>query len=702
MPKKIAYLLLFPYLWIGLCSLSAQPTSINPDRITIVRDSFGVPHIFAPTDKEVGYGVAWAQAEDHFEMMQQTLLFTKAMLGKNYGKSLAPADFFSQLLALEEFAKVRLDTDVSPSFLEYVEAFCQGVNDYAEKYPKEVIDKKLFPVTADEVLRSYPLKIAQFMGLDRTLRNILSGAYDEAGKQVIVEGKGSNAFAFSQKMTTNNHTYLIANPHVNITGPEAFYELHIASDEGLNFHGMMFPGSLSPQIGTNHFLGWTHTNNYFDHTDVFALEMHPTKENYYKFDDQWIPLVERDLKLAVKIKPVPFPIKVKRTVYYSKYGPTLKTDDGHYFSFRMGAYQTIKTAEQWFRMNKATNFEEFKAALAWNGLPYFNITYADRDDNIFYIFNGFFPDRNQSYDWSNVVPGNTSKTLWNSFLPLEERPQILNPKCGYVYNVNHTPYKCTCEESWLDQKDYNPAAGFQPFSNDNLRSFRFRETYTDGTSISMDQLKAIKYDVTFPKNSPAEKLAKNFCACDLPAYKPISDALCNWDLFHDPESAAPTYMVLAINWARQNKKNLNVKASQKQVLNENEQKAVLSYIHEHLTQHFGTVNVPYKAFSVVRRGNKEKPAYGSVYTLGNRKSKIDPESGKAITTGGDNGMIFVEYNKDGVVSLETIVPFGSSSNPNSPHYDDQLDLYVNKQVKSMTLDREKVMARAKRVYHPGQ
>ena len=159
----------------------------------------------------------------------------------------------------------------------------------------------------------------------------------------------------------------------------------------MNFHGAMFPGSVSPQIGTNPNLGWTHTNNYYDHTDVFLLKMHPTEELKYEFDGKWETLEKEDTKLTVKLKAIPFPLKVKRATYWSKYGRVVESEGGKFFAVRIPQIFAIKAPEQWYRMNKASNFEEFQEALKWDGLPYFNITYADKDDNIMYLFNGHFP-----------------------------------------------------------------------------------------------------------------------------------------------------------------------------------------------------------------------------------------------------------------------------------------------------------------------
>lgn len=685
-------------LFLFTATIAYNQSTINPANIDIVRDQWGIPHIFAKTNPEVAYGLAWAQAEDNFETMQQTLMFAKGLLGRKYGPDGAAGDFFSQLLKVEELVEARMQQDVSPEFMAYLQGFCDGANAYAEAHPKEVFIKDIFPVTPKDVLKSYPAKIAEFMGLGGTVSAILNGTYYDKKSQSIDFGqKGSNAFAFRSGMTTDGRTYLISNPHVSITGPEAFYEVHVVSEEGLDFHGAMFPGSVSPQVGTNRYLGWSHTNNYYDHTDVYLLKMHPTEKLKYEFDGQWLDLEEMDIKLTVKLKGLPFPVSVKRKAYWSKYGPTLESKQGNFFSLRMATYQTIKTPEQWYRMNLAKNLKAFKEALALDGLPYFNITYADKDDNVFYIFNGLFPERTPGYDWMNVLPGNTSKTLWESYVPLEKRPQIFNPACGYVYNVNHNPMKCTCENEWPNRINYDTLIGFDKIFDDNTRSLRFREIYEEGTKLSMESLKAIKYDVGLAKASSWGKIALQIVEMSQNSDNPLLVPFKNWNLQFSPDEVAPTLFTLIYFY-------LNSHPSKSVLSGENVPEAELykafGYANNHLMKYFKTVQLPYREFLRFKRGKKDKAVYGGYGMLAARWGQLSNENGRLYVTGGDNFMMFVQYDKNGVAEMESVVPFGSSTHPESRHFDDQMDLFASKGAKKLTFDKEAIYKNAERVYHP--
>ena len=670
---------------------------VDPENISIVRDEWGIPHIYTQTDAEAAYAIAWVQAEDNFKMLQQILLFGRGELGTVLGKKGAQADFFAGLLGMDELVDSLMAKDVSPAFKTYLEGFCQGLNDFAKKYPEEVIGKNLFPVYPKDVLVTYPLKIADFIGLSKIVGDIIEGKkWDEESSKVNFVKKGSNAFAFQQKMTKNGKTYLVGNPHVALEGPESFYELQVNSEEGIQFHGALFPGAVTPQVGTTPNLGWSHTNNYYDHTDVYLLKMHPTKKGFYEFDGEWLSLVEKELKLRVKTKAGI--ISVKRTVYRSVYGPTIESKDGNFFAVRMAPILGIKSAEQWYKMVKAQNLVEFKEALQFNGLPYFNITYADKSDNVFYIFNGLFPERKAGYDWTGLLPGNTSETLWTTYVPFNKRPQIENPACGFVYNVNHSPFKCTGPSNWLNPDDYDPNVNYNGLTDDLPRSLRFREIYQEGTKLSMEQLKAIKYDVTLPKTDPttaAIRQLRNTTIDD--KYQVMVDTLLAWNYKANPMSSAPTIAYLYFEGLKKNDWDLRKRTEE---VPEEKVKQALKFAYNHLMKYFGTIDVPYSDFAVFKRGEKVIHAYGIRGTLGARWGKLSEKDGKFYATGGDNFMFFAQYDETGLVTLETIVPNGSSNETDSEYYNNQLELYGAKKTKVMSFDENIVKKNASRIYSP--
>ena len=308
--KKLLFFLLIVSL-----NTSAQ---ISPTNITIARDSFGIPHVFAKTDAEVAYGIAWAHAEDDFETLQLVVLSGKAKLGTGLGKKGAEGDYVINLLRIRKTVEEQWNT-LSPDFVELIKGYVAGLNAYAKAHPKEVKYKKAFPFDEKEYLTAVVFSISLFCGVDKALPEILGG------KVATIPGfntDGSNAFAMNSTKTTTGESFLAINAHQPNTGPVAFYEAHLQSEQGWNMLGGLFPGGCLIFHGTNENLGWAHTVNYQDKIDIFQLETNPANKNQYKFDGEWINLEEDKAKLKVK----GIPITIGKKIWWSKYGPTLKTD----------------------------------------------------------------------------------------------------------------------------------------------------------------------------------------------------------------------------------------------------------------------------------------------------------------------------------------------------------------------------------------
>lgn len=215
--------LLFCFL-ISLASFA----QINPEKINIVRDQWGVPHIFAKTDAEVAYGLAYANAEDDFKTMQLTMLIGKGMLGKLKGKDGAAADYAVQLLRCREIVNEKYDTDLSEDFKKLISGYVQGINAYAKNHPTEILVKKSFPITTKDYMTSITFSLCVISGADRELGSLFKGNNKTLES---FKAAGSNAFAVSSSKTTDGKTYLNINPHQPLEGPVAWYEAHLVSEE---------------------------------------------------------------------------------------------------------------------------------------------------------------------------------------------------------------------------------------------------------------------------------------------------------------------------------------------------------------------------------------------------------------------------------------------------------------------------------------
>ena len=482
----------FTLLITIICSYNVF-SQINPDKIDIVRDEFGVPHIFAKTDAEVAYGLAWAHAEDDFETIQIGYLAGNNLLSKHLGNVGLGADFISQFIGSEDLFESKYNSEISSEYKNIVKAYALGLNSYAREHPDQVFVEDLFPVNEKKMMRYAQLQLFISSNGDKWVSNIIDNklSYDFSKEE---QYKGSNTFAFNSTKTKDGSTYLAINTHQPLDGPVSWYEAHLCSEQGTNILGALFAGTPNILIGTNENLAWAHTVNQPDKTDVFALEMHPDKKLQYRVDGTYLKLEEKKAKHRFKLLGIP--LSIKKKFYKSIYGPTLKNKSGFY-SVRTPALFEIRALEQWWRMNKANNFTEFYKVLKMKALPGYNIGYADKNDTIFYISNGLIPKRAQNYDWESVVPGNTRKTLWTESYEIEELPQVVQPKSGYFYNANHTPFKSSAEEDNPDPTNFDSNMGFEKY--DNNRSTRLKQLIDEYEKLDYDDFKRIKYDRQYPR-----------------------------------------------------------------------------------------------------------------------------------------------------------------------------------------------------------
>lgn len=678
---------LFVFLLLSTFSVSAQ---IDPQKVTIARDGYGVPHIFAKTDPEVSYGLAWAHAEDDFLSLQRVALPSKSLMGKAFGTNAVAADYAFALFRCREITEEKWNT-LSPEFIRLIKGYVQGLNDYAAKHPEEVIQKGLFPLTIQDYIASSVLALTVFNGADRMLAAIYSNNMNPV---IDYDKMGSNAIAVHSSKTTTGEAFLAINAHQPNEGPEAFYEAHLNSEEGWNALGGLLAGGPSILHGVNENLGWAHTVNLCDRLDVFQLQMNPKNENQYLFDGQWMDLEKKKIKLRVKGVPVP----ISRDLFWSKYGATMKNDQG-VFSIRLGANMEIRALEQWYKMNKAKNFTSFYNAISLQGLSMFNIMYADKNDTIFYINNALMPIRNgdTKYDWKKTLPGNTSKTLWTQFHGIKELPQYVNPNSGFLFNTNHSSFYATGEKDNLSPSQFPAANGWE--TNHNNRSVRFLELFPQDKPLDFGLFKRIKFDRQLPAklqypygiDSILMMTAKSY-----PQYDTVLNNLNAWDKSGDPNSkGAAIFLLIYENVAA------SMRGKDPQMLTKIQSEEVIEKVKTYLVNNFGTVDLRLGDIQKLVRGDKEYPGPGFPDLL-SPEWGVPYKDGKRKITGGDAYVALVRFPKQGFPIIETSNTYGASSKLGKPHFDDQVDLFLQQKTKPMTLDKAEVLRTAKRIYHPGE
>lgn len=681
-------------LLLSLLFLHAAAAQINPKNITIARDKWGVPHIKANTDAECAYGLAYAMAEDNFAEMQESLLAVRGKLNEAKGKEGAIMDYFAAAIDVKNLVNEKYETDLSVDYRKVLDAYAQAVNTYAQRHPKEVLVKGIFPINGKDIIQGYTLAFTFLANVQNDILRIIQGTI---GQYEDIP-TGSNGFAVTAPKTTDGTTYLAVNSHQPLSGPYAWYEAHLISNEGLNILGATFPGGTDIFVGTTPNLGWTHTVNHPDFSDVYRLKMNPENDLQYWYDGKWERLQEKTLKLKVKMGFLKIP--VKRQLYFSKHGSVFKTPDGEFYAVRFQANRSIGAAEQWHKMNKAQNFTEWKAALKTMGLPALNVIYADRESNIFYSSLGHFPNRNPNYDWKNVLPGDTSTAVWSDdeYLPYDSLILYENPAAGYLYNTNNTPFHATAKNENIDPSTINSSIGY--LTEDNNRAHRFRELIEAKEQISYEDFKRIKYDQSW--TNPAYNFSlqnlESVLQLDKKQYPELATAiqiLRNWDRKSDINNEGAAIFRLVLYYAIEDLRVQGVYPNPTP-LNEVFYVKHLRSAQEYLLKHFKTVHVPLGKLQRHEKGSKSLPISGLSDVIAAIHS-TPTKDGYFKNIAGESYIQLLRYTKNGV-QIESVNPYGASNRPDNPHYTDQMKLYVNQQLKPMTLDWEEIKAKAERVY----
>ena len=695
--QRIFFCCLSTLFLLSYLTTSAQQATlgykINPKGVTIARDTWGTPHIFAKTDPEVAYGLAWANAEDHFETIQEALALGKGLMGRIQGRKGAPTDFFVEAIRARELVDEKYDTEVSDEYKAYLEGYCQGANAFAKAHKDRVVHKKLFPVEPKDILVTYMVSFAAL--------NDVAGAVERAvtGKNDIKEeplALGSNAFALSSSRTADGRTYLCINPHFKLSGPLSFYEAHLQSEEGLNVTGALFQGGNCVFMGSNENLGWGMTYNYFDAVDSYRLKMHPKKKRRYEVDGKWLKLKKKPIWLKVKVGKITVP--VKRMTYQSIHGPTLRSENGQYYAIRAPSLQTIQSAEQFYQMDKASNFDEFQDALDMQGITKFNIVYADKDDNIYFVSNGGMPVRDTSFNSRGVMPGHRRLCIWDRCYTVSELPHKLNPECGYVFNTNNSPFVATCEEE-QDNPDRLPGTVDLRPGNNN-RAVRFMELVNEKPTFTLDEFTDIKFDNKFSKNSYFYETLSPLLGVDPKDYPELADIMKivhEWDLVADRESVGATAFELTLNYVFEKKgygDNAFVTGCD---CDEALFAKGLQYAKQHLMDNFGTLEVPLKHFHRYVYDGKDYETYGYPDVLSATYAK-PWKKGKYKLIFGDSFTQIVAFGPEGRESVRSLLPYGKTSF--DPAYESQLDLYNDNKLKPAEESKEKILEAATSVYNP--
>ena len=675
----------------------------------INRDIYGVPHIYGASDKDTAFGFGFAQTEDDYENIELVIKMARGELSDLNISFSSLADLFKLIsgtgdimtsisaiegIELDYLIKFLNSAEVALSLketvdqetLEYLQGYSDGINYWAALNPNKV-DKSLFPTTVDDLLVGMVFRMPLFYGLDRHIEELIN-LMSDSNKELAVENElsdnqlvasiksyfkpsGSNAFAVAKSRSSNDETMLVINSHQPLTGPVAWYEAHIKSDDGLNIMGGTFPGSPFIHVGFNEHLGWGATVNQPDLADIYELNINPENENQYLLDGTW-----KDLKVTKQVFKVklfgPFSISYPIDMYFSDHGPVMK-DGLKAYALRYVGMSDADQATAWLKMNKAKNITEWEDALKMQQIGSLNFVYADKEDNILFVHNMKSPKRSNDYDWKNILPGDASNLIWNDYYSYDEIPKILNPKSGYIYSTNQSPFFVTGIDDNLNEEDFPVTMGFQ--SRITNRAHRAFELLDNDKNISWEKLDEYKHDNKYSFNSRQYKFLQKIFKFDFKddvRLKTAQKFLQNWNLGTDSENlqAAFGVCVLGPEWLAEIKRE--------------PQPDPIKIFKDCIVEfevNFNRLDIRWSEVSFLERGNKILPVQGGPDVL---RAIYSPRSENGIlkAVAGDGLYAYVSWDKLGKQQSFSIHQFGSSSTvEDSPHYHDQMELFVNEELK---------------------
>ncbi|MBT8178033.1 MAG: acylase [Eudoraea sp.] len=687
----------------------------------IIRDEFGIPHVYGKTDADAVFGLLYAQCEDDFQRVEQNYIWAIGRLAEVEGEKALYSDLRARLFMSREEAIQAYEK--SPEWLKKLcDAFADGINYYLYTHP-EVKPRLLtrfepwMPMYFSEgsiggdIERVSVRKLQEFYdeGISFPESSIL-----EERKKAEVEPQGSNGIAISGKLTQSGNAMLLINPHTS------FYfrgEVHMVSEEGLNAYGAVTWGQFFIYQGFNEKTGWIHTSTYTDVMDEYLETIVEQEgEPYYIYGEELRPVDTFEVSLKYKtdggMKSISYP------GYRTHHGPlTHKEGDQPVATAMM--WDPVKALEQSYIRTKQDGYEGFRKMMDIRTNSSNNTVYADADGNIAYFHGNFIPKRDTLFDYSQPLDGSNPATDWKGLHTVDENILILNPENGWIQNCNSTPFTAALEYS-PQREDY---PGYMSIDRENFRGVHAIGLLKDRKGYTLDSLITLAHDPYLPAFAaliPGLVAAYDQAVVADSDMKAAIDVLRQWDYRTSKSSVAMTLAhYYGTHYGRKGERPFRMSDMELMTYFGNaspaeERLQVFAGVLEQLKEDYGTWELPWGEVHRYQRltGDIRQPfsddqpsipigfasgrwgalaAYGARYT--NNTKKI-------YGTRGNSFVAVVEFGER--VKAKTILAGGQSGDPESPHFNDQAQRYADVQFKDAAFYKEDVMKRAEETYPPGK
>ena len=678
------FFILFTALIILIsCKSQEQPEA------KIIWDTWGVPHVYADNIEDLFFQQGWAQMHSHANLLLKLYGTSRGKAAEYWGADHVQNDVMVHTLGFDALVHEWMQAQ-DPEAQKMISSFAEGLNAYANAHPEVIEDKykAVLPLTSKDV---------NMHGMYVIFTRFVGGG--DLGRTQRWPDLGSNTYAVGPSRSTSGNAMLVQNPHLPWSNEFLFWESHLNLN-GKNMYGSTLVGLPGIAIGFNEHLGWSHTNNTIDNADTYELEL---KDGGYVLDGE-IQQFEASQK-TIKVKQEDGSLADQTfPVMRSAHGPIVNKTEDKVLAVRIAGQDRPDMFLQWWRMSNSETFEEFESALKMMQIPFFNVMYADKVGNIFYMFNGQVPKRKQdswSY-WNRIIPGGKSEDIWTETHTYEELPKVKNPDNGWMQNANDPPWTNTIPVVFNRndfpgymapvRMSYRPQRSARMLKEDESVTFEELVDYKHSTRIELaDRLLDDLFTAVEASNSDKAKEAK--------------DVLAAWDREADGDSKG---MLLFKNWA--NKFNLwnqsnylttwdeaNPDTTPDGIADPERAANLLEQAAIEVETMTGNLDTAWGDYYRIRYAGKDLAGNGDDGSMGIFRVAWSGgrDAKNAYIGGGDSWVGVIEFGDQ--VNAKVLLSYGNATQTDSPHYGDQLELFSKKELRDAWFYQKDIDANTSRI-----
>jgi acyl-homoserine-lactone acylase len=704
---------------------AARAQASLAEQVEIRRTAYGVPHIRADNFRAAGYALGYAQTEDHGMRIVGGLVRARGEMARHTGEDDVDSDFGQRLAhrrAAATFARLE------PATREVYEGFAAGVNRFVELHPAG-FPAWVKPSFTGIDVHAQGLGGTGGPGVRRFLARLLGeparrggpGPDSEGGLEALAAEDGSNAWALAPSRTRSGRAILLRNPH--LAWSAGYYEAHVVVPGALDFYGdFRLGGPLGIVGGFNEKLGWATTNNSPDLDEIYALDVDPARPDHYLFDGGSVPL-RRDTA-TMEFRNGPGISTVLRESWSTPLGPVIHRGGGKIYVHRAAGEDEFRGGEQFLKMMRARSRTEWTDALRMRARVTSNLTYADRAGNIYYVWNATIPRLPHPSGGDTVaIPAARMSDVWTRAVAFDSLPQLLNPRGGYVHNENDPPYLANLHEP-LDRSRF-PA--YFPEVELRLRSQHALELIHNRSRVTLEDVVRMKHSMRMLlADRVKEDLVRAVRASG--GTGPVAEAIAvleRWDntvaaesrggvLFETwwwrylrtapqaaPSAASVGFPAPAAALFRRPWSAAEPMATPRGLADPKRAVEAFAWAAEETRRRFGAADVAWGTVHRVRHGKVDAPVGGCSGLLGCFRvlNFRDEPDGTRTVVGGDGWVLAVEFTTP--VRAYSVLAYGESGDPASPHHDDQAAMFAANRMKPVAFTEADVERATVRRYRPG-